>query len=50
MGRQRVVDVDRSATTEIVVRDEQAREFTGSFGILAARSKMVSAGRRNEAA
>jgi hypothetical protein len=48
MGRQRLVDVDLGATAEIVVGDEQAREFTGSFGIRAARSQMVGARRRNE--
>jgi hypothetical protein len=48
MGWQRFVDVDLGAAVEIVVRHEQAREFTGPFGVLAARRKMVGAGRGHE--
>ena len=48
MGRQRPVDVDHGAAAEIVVGEEQAGEFAGSFGVRAARSKIVGAGRRNE--
>ena len=48
MGRQRAVDVHGSAAAEIVVGEEQAREFAGAFGVFAVRRERVGARRRHE--